>query len=268
MDDLVDSGTKIAPSAHVSNKAEIGNGSTIEHGAVIGEKVRIGPNVRIGAYTVIEGRTTIGNNCNISHHCCLGAPPQDLKYKGEDTELFIGDNNVIREFATIHLGTATGHGKTVVGNNCFLMAYIHIAHDCSVGSNVIMANAATLAGHIEVHDNAILGGLTAVHQFTRIGKLAIVGGCSAVSQDVLPFSKVAGNHAMTYGLNSIGLRRAGFSSESILILKKAFRLFFSSKLPRKEALDTIQKEFGHLQEIAYFLSFIKSSKRGVCKKVR
>ena len=258
----------IAPSAIVSKKAEIGAGTVIGPGVIIEDKVRIGSNCKVDAYSVILGRTSIGDNCKIYHHVVLGNPPQDLKYKGEETELHVGDNNVIREFVTMNRGTAGGRGKTVVGNNGFFMAYTHIAHDCIIGNNVIMANVATLAGHIEIHDNAIVGGLAAMHQFVRVGKYAIIGGCSAVSQDVLPFSKVAGNHAMTYGINTIGLERAGFSPETILILKKAFKYFFSAKLSRQKAIDTIEKEFGHVEEIAYLLTFIKSSQRGICKGAR
>jgi UDP-N-acetylglucosamine acyltransferase len=256
---------EISNSAVVSDNAEIGRGTVIGHGTAIGDRVRIGRNVRIGAYNIIEGRTSIDDNCIIYHHTVLGTPPQDLKYRGEDTELWIGNGTTIREFANINLGTENGHGKTVVGNNCFLMGYIHVAHDCILGNNVIMANAATLAGHIEVHDHAIIGGLSAVHQFTRIGKYALVGGMSGISQDVLPYSKVAGNHAKTYSINTIGLQRAGFSKELILDLKKVFRIFYSSRLRRQEAIKQITTEFGHVPEVKYFLDFVESSQRGICK---
>jgi UDP-N-acetylglucosamine acyltransferase len=210
--------------------------------AVIGEHVKIGRGTKIGASAVIDGWTEIGENNQIFHLTSVGAIPQDLKYKGEETYLKIGNGNIIREFATIHLGTVTGDGETTIGNNNLFMAYCHVAHDCHIGNHVIMANGSTLAGHITVEDHARLGGLSAVHQFVRIGAHVMVGGGAMVGQDVPPYTIASGDRATLHGLNLVGLKRSGFSDEILSDLKKAYRILIRSGLRTEEALARIRRE--------------------------
>ncbi|HQJ95283.1 MAG TPA: acyl-ACP--UDP-N-acetylglucosamine O-acyltransferase, partial [Syntrophorhabdaceae bacterium] len=202
--------------------------------------------------------------CKISPFASIGGPPQDITYKGEDTRVLIGNNNIIKEYVTINRGTPHGKGITKVGDNNFIMAYAHIAHDCVVGSNVIMANCATLAGHVEVDNYVIFGGLCAVHQFCRIGKYAFISGLTGIPKDVPPYIIAAGPRAKPYGLNVVGLERHNFSKEEILILKKAYRLLFRSSLPLNTSLKIIQEELEgkHIEEL---VDFITNSKRGICR---
>lgn len=256
---------KIHPSAIIHPKAELD--STVEVGAyaVIGEHVRAGKGVKIRSHVVIDGRTEIGENCVFFPFSSIGMGPQDLKYKGGETRLLIGKNNTFREYVTLNLGTEHGTGKTVIGQDNFFMAYVHVAHDCVVGDKVVMANAATLAGHITIGDHAILGGLVGVHQFVKIGSYALVGGCSAVAQDVPPFVSVAGNRTKLYGLNLVGLKRHHFSKERIDALKGAYRLLFRSKLTMREAIKQARNKWGDIADVEEFVSFVENAKRGICR---
>lgn len=237
--------------------------AVIHKSANIGDDVSIGAGTVVGAFCNIEGWTTIGKNCRIFTGAAIGAFPQDLKYKGEKTELIIGDNNIIREYVTINLATAGGGGKTIVGNGNLIMAYAHIAHDCVVGNGTIIANAGTLAGHVTIEDKAIVGGLSAIHQFVRVGTLSIIGGCSKVVQDVLPYSTCDGHPARHYGLNLEGLKRANISSRAKRSLKQAFKLLLKSGLTIPHALESIKKEIPHCPEVSYLVEFVKNSNRGI-----
>ncbi len=255
----------IHPTAIVHEGARIADGVEIGPYAIIGEHVSIGAGTTVGPHTVIEGWTEIGENNRIFQFASIGAAPQDLKYRGEKALLKIGDRNTVREFATLHRGTADGGGETVVGSDNLFMAYSHVAHDCRIGNQVILANGATLAGHVEVDDFAILGGLCAVHQFTRIGAHVMISGGSMVTQDVPPFSIAQGDRAKTVGINQIGLKRRGFSEEAIRGIKQAYKLIFRSGLRVEEALEQIDAELKGCPEVAEFAAFIRNSARGVAR---
>lgn len=253
----------IDKSAFIHKNAIIGKNVTIAHNAVIGEFVEIEDNCTINAGVVIDGWTKIGKNNKISPYAVIGTPPQDLKFADEKSFLKIGENNIIREFVTINRGTSHGGGETKIGNNNMIMAYAHVAHDCQVGDYNILANAATLAGHVIVENHISVGGLSGVHQFVKIGSFAFIGGCSAVTQDVLPFALAAGNHASIYGFNVIGLQRKGFSKERISIIKKAYKFLFRSKLNVSQAVEKIKSDLEKTEDIKHILSFIESSDRGI-----
>jgi UDP-N-acetylglucosamine acyltransferase len=254
---------QIHPTALVDPAAELASGVTVGPYSIIEGRVTIGPGTRIGPHVIIRDFTTIGANCRIFQFAVLGEIPQDLKFQGEESSLIIGDNNTIREFATMHRGTAGGGGVTRVGDNNLFMAYTHIAHDCLVGNGVIMSNAATLGGHILVEDHAILGGLSAVHQFCHIGRHAFIGGCSAVHRDVPPYAMAVGNRAKLVGLNLVGLKRKGFTEGALQALKRAYELLFLSDLNLKEAMDRVRQEFPDIPEIQHLLRFIETSERGL-----
>jgi UDP-N-acetylglucosamine acyltransferase len=255
---LVDSTAIIHKNAHIDSDVDVGPYCIIE------ENVIVKKGTKIQGHVVIQSGTEIGEGCKISPFASIGGPPQDLTYKGEDTRVLIGNNNIIKEYVTINRGTPHGKGITKVGDNNFIMAYAHIAHDCVVGSNVIMANCATLAGHVEVDNYVIFGGLCAVHQFCRIGKYAFISGLTGIPKDVPPYIIAAGPRAKPYGLNVVGLERHNFSKEEILILKKAYRLLFRSSLPLNTSLKIIQEELEgkHIEEL---VDFITNSKRGICR---
>lgn len=255
----------IHPTAIIHKGATIGKDVSIGSYSVIGDGVRVGDRTKIGPHVVIHGPTEIGEDCTFSEFSAIGGLPQDLKYKGERTKIRIGNRNTFREFVTIHRASSYGTGETVIGNDNYLMAYVHIAHDCILGNNIIMANGATLGGHIEIEDYAIVGGLSAIHQFTRVGAYAMVGGCSAVVQDVPPYTMAVGNRAKLYGLNLIGLKRHDFSEAIIKDLKKAYRIIFQSKLTLKEAIKKVKEEIRSSKEVEYLLEFIEKSKRGICR---
>jgi UDP-N-acetylglucosamine acyltransferase len=259
----------IHPTALVSQKARLADGVCVGPYCVIGDKVTIGAGSKIGAHCVITGNTTLGKNCEVFTGAVIGSRPQDLKYKGENSLLVIGDNNIIREYATFNPGTSDDT-KTIVGNNNLFMAYSHIAHDCEVSNDCIVANSGTLAGHVSLEDKAVIGGLVAIHQFVRVGKLSIIGGCSKVVQDIPPFSTCDGHPARVYGLNLIGLKRNGYSRESISDLKQAFKILFNSGLSTKHALEKLKQEALVGNEVAYLIDFLEDSQRGVvrsCRKV-
>ncbi len=255
----------IHPTAIVHPRAKVAPGVKIGPYSVIGEHVQIGEGTLIDSHVVVEGWTVIGQRCHLFPFVSIGAAPQAMRYKGEPTELIIGNDNIIREFVTIHRATIEGGGKTVVGHGNIVMAYSHIAHDCKIGNQVIMANASTLAGHIEVEDFAIVGGLVAIHQYVRVGCYAIIGGASGVPQDVPPYMIAAGNRAKLFGLNSIGLKRHKFPESTVTILKQAYRILFRSHLPLNRAMEKIKGEVPDLPEIQHLLAFLKGSKRGFCR---
>jgi UDP-N-acetylglucosamine acyltransferase len=240
---------------------------TVEVGpfAIIGARVKLGAGTVVGPHTVIEGDTTIGEKNRIFHHASIGAPPQDLKYAGEPTRLVIGDENQIREFTTLHIGTAGGGGITRSGHRNLFMAYSHVAHDCVVGNGCVLANSVALAGHVDVADFVILGGLSAVHQFTRIGKHAFIAGGSMVAMDVPPYCTAQGDRAELAGLNTVGLSRHGLTDEQIGRIKDAYKILFRSKLGLNEAMTRLKAEHGGQPEIDHLLEFIGSSKRGITR---
>lgn len=255
---------RIHPTAIVDPAAELGPGVTVGPYSIIAGQVVIGADTEIGPHVVIKEFTTIGARCRIFQFASVGEIPQDLKFQGERTELIIGDDNTIREYATLHRGTGAGGGVTRVGNGNLFMAYTHVAHDCIIGNGVIMSNAATLAGHILVEDRAIISGLAAIHQFCRIGRHAFVGGASAVARDVPPYSLVYGNRAKLMGLNLVGLKRAGFSDATIQALRQAFELLFLSPTGTlKEAVAKVREDWGHIPEVQHLLTFVETSERGI-----
>jgi UDP-N-acetylglucosamine acyltransferase len=255
----------IHPTAIVHPGARIAGGVEIGPYSVIGEHVSIGKDTKIASHVLIEGWTTIGERNHIFPFSSIGTAPQDIGYRGEETYLFIGNDNVIRECATIHRATTKEDRKTEIGDKNFLMAYSHVAHDCKLGNNIIMANSVALGGHIVIEDHAILGGIVAVHQFVRIGSYAIVGGLSGVSMDIPPYVSASGSRAKLYGLNLVGLKRRGFSDETISILRKAYKALFRSGLTLEEALRSLRDEFPHSNEVAHLVEFIGNSKRGITR---
>ena len=256
----------IHPTAIIDSKAEIGEEVEIGPYSVIEKDVSIDEGTKIGPHVVIRHGTHIGKRCQVSQFASIGEAPQSSGYKGEKTLLQIGDNNVIREFVTLHRGTVKGGGKTVIGNENFIMAYSHVAHDCQIGNQVVMANGATLAGHILIEDFAIIGGLTAIHQFCRVGTYAIIGGLSGVLMDIPPYTKAQGDRAKLFGLNTVGLKRANFSEETLKALKKAYRIIFRSGLTLEKATKQVrEEEIAQTPEVQHFLQFIQGSKRGISR---
>ena len=257
---------EIHPTAILNPKAEIDEGVVIGPFCIIGEGVRIKRGTKLISSVVIEGDTEIGENCIIYPFTSIGLPPQDLKYKGEKTGVKIGNDNIIREYGTVHRASIGGDSITTIGDKNFLMAYVHIAHDCKIGSHIILANAATLAGHVVVEDYAIISGLTAIHQFTRIGAYAMVGGFSGVGQDVPPYTIASGARAKLFGLNTIGLKRHGFSDAKINHLKKAYKILFREKRTLKDAIKKIQEDLSYTDEIKHLIDFIQQKNaRGICR---
>lgn len=251
--------------AIVSSSAVIGDGCHIGPFCTVGDEVTLSENVHLESHVVVDGLTSIGEGTRIFPFVSLGLAPQDLKYAGESTATEIGKRNHIREFVTVHRGTVGGGGVTRIGDDNLLMAQAHVAHDCQVGNNVIMANAATLAGHVEIADRANIGAYSGVHQFCRIGYEAFVGGYSVVVKDAPPFAIIQGNHAKCYGLNRIGMKRRGYERETIEKLSHAFHLFLSSKLNTTQAVEKIKAEITDCREVDLLVEFIETSKRGVVK---
>ncbi len=259
------SGPRIHATAVVDAGTDLDDDVEIGPYAIVGPQVRIGRGTRVGAHAVVEGRTTIGCNNQIFHHASVGAVPQDLKYHGEDSTLIIGDENIIREFATLHLGTSGGGLVTRVGNQNLLMNYSHVAHDCQVGSHNVVANGAQLAGHVVVEDWVIVGALVGIHQFVKIGESAILGAGAMVSQDVPPFCNATGDRARLHGLNLVGLKRRGFNPELVRDIKRAYRVLFHSGLKLADALARARQEIPPGPQVDHFLAFIQASERGVCR---
>ncbi len=255
--------TAIHSSAIISPKARVAPGVQIGPHAVIGPDVTLGKGTRIHAQVVIEGHTTLGERCEVFPGACLGMVPQDKKFKTDTVSyLTIGDDNVIRENVTIHVASIPG-AATVLGARNYLMVGMHIGHDCVLGDDITIANDCALGGHVRIEDKAVIGGLTGIHQFARIGKLSMVGGKSKVVVDVPPFSVCDGHPARFYGLNSIGLRRAGYSSKASGEIKKALKILFASGLNLSGAMDRVRGEFVGNIDVDYLLDFIDASKRGV-----
>jgi len=257
----------IHPTAIVNKNAQISQDVAIGPYSIIGPNVTIGAGSTIGPHVVIDGHTTIGEGVKIFQFASIGAAPQDLKYKNEPSRVEIGNNTIIREFVTVHRGTAHGRGVTTIGHDCMLMAYCHVAHDCEVGNQVIMANGATLGGHVSIGNHVVIGGLTAIHQFCRVGGFAFLGGMSGVDKDIPPYVKYWGARGKIYGLNLVGLRRNGFSREVIDAVKTAYRIVFhrlvNEGVTLTTALNEAMEKVGHIPEVQLFLNFIASSQRGV-----
>ncbi len=255
---------EVDPAARVHPDARLGDGTTVGPFAVIGPTVVVGRNCRVGASAIIEGRTTIGDENEISSFASIGLPPQDLKYKGEDTALDIGARNIFREFVTIHRGTQGGGGRTTIGDRNLFMGYVHIAHDCHVGTETIFGPHATLGGHVTVEDYANISAGSAVHQFCRVGRHAFIGGYSVVTKDALPFARTVGSRpARLFGTNTVGLMRRGFSVETVAKLKRAYRYLLQSKLNTSQALLQIEQDPSlSCEHVAYLVQFIRSATRG------
>ena len=253
----------VDPTARVDPAAVLGAAVKVGAYAVIGPGVRLGAGSTVDAHAVLDGDTTIGRDNHFFPFCSVGLAPQDLKYAGEPTRLVIGDGNVVREFVTVHRGTAGGGGVTRIGSRNLFMAYAHVAHDCQVGSHTIFANGATLAGHVEVADYTTIGAFSGVHQFCRVGMHAFLGGYTVATKDVLPYSKTVGNRARIYGVNTIGLSRRGFSPESIAAIRGAYRVLLQSRLNTSEAVARIEAESPLAPEVAEIVRFIRTAQRGV-----
>ena len=255
---------RIHPTAVIDASAQLGADVTVGPYAVIHDNVVIGDRCRIDSHAVILPYTRMGAENRVHSHALVGGEPQDLKFRGEISWLEIGTGNVIREFATLHRGTEGGGGVTRIGDGNLLMAYIHVAHDCQIGSHIVMSNNATLAGHVIVDDYAIISGLAAVHQFVRIGRHAFLGGMSGLSQDLPPWMLAAGARATVMGPNMVGLRRAGASSDTVRAMKEAYRIVWRSGLLRPEALKELKKVYSSSSEVYDFIEFIEKSDRGIC----
>jgi UDP-N-acetylglucosamine acyltransferase len=256
----------IDPTAIVSSDAVLAPDVTVGAYSVIGPHVTIGAGTIIGPFMRIEGPTQIGERNQFVGHASIGTPPQDFKYRGERTELRIGNDNLFREFVTVNRGTVGGGGITTIGSHGFFMAYSHVAHDGHVGDHTIFANNATLAGHVEVGDHATIGAFSAVHQFCRVGDHAFIGGGSICTQDVLPYVKTVGNRpARTYGVNNIGLQRKGFTADTIEALQRAYKILTRGKMLLHDALEKIETDLGFHAEVRYFVEFVRASKRGVIR---
>ena len=255
----------IHQTAIVDPTAQIDENVTIGPFTLVGKNTRIGSGTVIGAHAVIDPYVIIGPDCQIFQYASIGAPPQSLKFQGEETWVKIGRGSIIREFVTIHRGTSFGGGLTELGEENFLMAYTHVAHDCKIGRNVVMANNATLAGHITIGDHATIGGLVAIHQFVRIGDYAFVGGKSAVVKDVPPYVIASGDRATLHGLNTVGLKRHGFSQETLLQLKKTYRIVFRIGITLNEAIERVKAEVEQIPEVVSFIEFLQASSRGVTR---
>jgi len=257
--------SRVHPNALVDPKARLGEDVEVGPFSVIGADVEIDEGTRIGPHAVIQGPTRIGRDNRIYQFAALGEAPQHKGYQGEPTELVIGDGNTIREFVTCHRGTAQGRGETRIGDHNWLMAYCHIAHDCRLGDHLLFANSASLAGHVDVGDHATLGGFALVHQFCRIGPYAFCGFGSGINRDVPPFVTVSGQMAVPHGINSVGLRRHGFSRERIRDIKRAYRMIYRQGLRLDDARDALCQQLGHSADVQGMVEFIDSSQRGLLR---
>lgn len=257
--------TIVHETAVVDPGATIAQGVKIGPYAIIESNVTIGPNVTIGNHCVITGNTKIGAGCQFFTGAVIGSAPQDKKHvSSKNSFLTIGEDNVFREYVTVNTGTEEGGGKTTIGSRNLFMAYAHVAHDCKIGSDCVVANVGHLAGHVMLEDRVIIGGLSGVHQFVRIGTMSIVGGCSKVVQDVPPYSMCDGDPSKVFGVNTVGLKRAQFAQPTISTLRKAFKILFHSGLTKTHAIEKVQQELGSTTELDYLIGFIRGSERGVC----
>jgi UDP-N-acetylglucosamine acyltransferase len=261
----ISAATVVHPTAIIENGAVLGSGVKVGPYSVIGPKAVIGDRTEIQSHVVITGRVQMGRENLVSSYASIGSRPQDLKFKGEDTELVIGDRNMFREYCNVSLGTEGGGGKTVVGNENLFMVYTHIAHDCMIGNRVIAANNVAMAGHVVVDDGAVLGGLSGVHQFCRIGRLAMIAAGAKVVQDVVPFGMVHGDRARMNGLNMVGLRRLGITNSDLQLIKAMYHLVFDSNLTLEDAIAKINTEVRDCEFRSQWLDFLKHSERGLCR---
>jgi len=259
------SSTQIDRLAVVHPKAEIGAGVSIGPYCVVEADVEIGDRCRLESHVVVHEGVALGPDNALSPMCVIGGDSQDLKYRGEASRLVVGARNRIREFVTLNRGTAGGGGVTTVGDDNLLMAYCHVAHDCRVGSRCILGNAATLGGHVEVGDDATVSAFSGVHQYTRVARHAFIGGYSVLTQDALPWVITVGNRATTHGINLVGLQRKGYPEETIDAIKTCYSTLFRSKLLLKDAMEQVERDLGRFEEVRYFLEFVRSSTRGVCR---
>ena len=257
--------THIHPWAVVAPEAKLGSDVSVGAFSVIGPGVVVGCGTSIGSHVIIDGISEIGERCQISSHVVLGAPPQILEDQSETTRLVVGDETVIREYASVHRGSLKGRGTTMLGQRNYIMAYAHVGHDCVLGDDVIVSSQAGLAGHVEVEERVVIGGQAGIHQYVRIGRYAMVSACSAVTQDIPPFMMAHGNRARCYGLNTVGLRRNGVSEQTVRRLKQAYRLIFHSKLNTSQALERVATEVGSCPEVEHLIHFIKTSSRGIAR---
>lgn len=254
---------KIHPSAYVHPKAELGADVEIGAFAMVGEQVKLGRGTRLLSHAVVEGNTQIGEENEIGSFSVIGGKPQDLKYKGEPTQLIIGDRNLFRENVTVNTGTVTGGGVTRIGSDCLIMAYCHVAHDCTIGDRVIMANYTGLSGHVTIEDWVILSGMCGVTQFLRVGKHAFVGGMTGVRKDVAPYVITVGDPSEVRGLNLVGLRRRGFEGERMKAVMEAYKIYFEQKLEKDQALAELERRFPDQADVRYFIDFIRKSENGI-----
>lgn len=258
--------SKIHPTAIIDPGAVIGNDVTIGPYCVVGPNVKLGDRVELKAHVVVDGHTTIGDGTRIFPFASIGSAPQDLKYRGEPSELIIGKNNTIREHVTMNPGTETGAMKTIVGDDCLFMVSVHVAHDCVIGNRVIMANNATLAGHVQVGDHVLIGGLSAVHQFVRIGSFAVIGGMSGVESDVIPYGRVKGDRAYLAGLNLIGLERGGFGKDAVKTLQKAMKQLFDGEGTMDERIEKMSAAYAGDATVMQMIEFARTKERfGLCQ---
>lgn len=262
------SAVRIHPTAIVDPAAALDDDVVVGPYSVVGPRVRLGRGTVVASHAVLEGNTTLGRDNHVFQFASVGAVPQDKKFHGEETQLVVGDRNVIREFATLQPGTEGGGGITRVGNGCLVMNYAHVAHDCIVGDNVILANGTQLGGHVTVQDFVVVGALVGIHQFVKIGESAIIGAGSMVSLDVAPFCNATGDRATLHGLNLVGLKRRGISEEAISVLRKLYRIVFQSKLKSAEAAERARAELPGLPEVERFLLFVGDAERGLCRPGR
>ena len=258
----------VHPTATVHPQAQLESGVFVGPYCLVGGQVALGRNARLESHVVLEGLTEIGPDCRIGSHSVIGTDPQDVGDKGEETRVTLGAGNILREFVTIHRGTARGSGATRLGDRNYLMAFVHVGHDCRIGNETILTQGATLGGHVAVEDFANIGGLCGVHQFCRIGRYAFVGGATILTQDVAPFSRVAGSRPARFlGLNLVGLRRQGFDKDRLAALKALFNILFYSDLNTGQAVERIKAEFPSSEDAQELLAFVGSAKRGFIKKV-
>jgi UDP-N-acetylglucosamine acyltransferase len=251
--------------AVVAKDAELGPGVHVGPFCVVGSGVTIGPRTWLESHVVIDGPTTIGADNVIAATAALGGAPQDVKYRGAPTRLEIGDRNQIREGVTLHRGTEHGGGVTRIGDDNFFMVHSHVGHDCQVGSRTTFVNGATLGGHVEVGDGATVGAFSAVHQFCRVARFAFLGGGTMLTQDALPWVLTVGNRARACGLNVVGLKRSGYPQATVDAIRRCYRLVFQSKVTLADGLSRAEAELGHVAEVRYFVDFVRSSRRGVCR---
>lgn len=260
---MKDLGERVHPTAVIAEGARLAPDALVGPYAVIGSGVTVGEGTSIGAHVVIEGKVEIGRRCSVLPGCCIGTPPQD-KRTVRPGRVRIGDDNVLREYVTVH-ASASEEGTTLLGDRNYLMAYVHVAHDCRLGSDITIANTAALAGHVTVEDRAVIGGMTGVHQFVRIGRLAMLGGFSKVTQDIPPFSLYNGNPLAFYGINSVGLKRAGYEPDRRARIRRAVLTLVGSGLSVRHALESLEREHAADPDVAYLAAFARASKRGLAR---